>query len=184
MKKGLFVGSFNPVTLAHETIASDLLNNNLLDFIYFIPVNSSKIDLLSIEKRINMINLIINPKENILNIYNYSKNGLFNYNILTKINKEVSITHIIMGSDLFLKFNTFKNYKLILKKYHIIVINRNFNIKEYIDRNYQDYNDKIIYIEKEYNGSSMLAKNNLNNKNNIYLNEKVLDYIKRNNLYI
>lgn len=180
MKNCLFVGSFNPITLAHEHISSDLLNNNIIDYLYFLPVNSSKLDLISIDNRINMINLIKNNKEEVLNIYNYSKNGLFNYNILESINKEKNINYVLMGSDLFLKFNTFTNYKDILNKYNLIIINRNDNISNYINNNYKDYLNKIILINKKYKGSSYLAKKELNTN---YLNNKVLDYIINNNLY-
>ncbi|MBR3660729.1 MAG: nicotinate-nicotinamide nucleotide adenylyltransferase [Bacilli bacterium] len=181
IKKGLFVGSFNPITLAHESIASELLKEKILDYIYFLPVNSKKQDLISIDKRIDMINIITKENQSVLNIYNYSKEGLFNIEILQKI--KLGITHIIMGSDLFLKFNKFKNYQEILTNYYLIIINRGTDINEYIKKNYQDYQDKIIIIDKTYIGSSKLAKDNLKESYNKYLNDKVLDYIKRNNLY-
>ena len=181
MKKGLFVGSFNPITLAHERIANDLMET--LDYLYYLPVNSKKVDLVAIPDRINMINLIINKNQSVLNILKYSKDGLFNINILNKLN--LDITHIIMGSDLFFKFNTFKNYQEILDKYYLIVIKRELNrdINEYLDKYYLKYKDKIIFIDKEYDGSSTKALENLKKKENKYLNKKVLDYIIKNNLY-
>ena len=54
-----------------------------------------------------MINLILKNNMKSLNILDYHESGLFNFNILEKINKKEKITHLIMGSDLFLKFNTF-----------------------------------------------------------------------------
>lgn len=183
MKIGLYVGSFNPITLAHENIAKDLLDNNILDFLYFIPVNSDKTNLLQIEKRIDLISLIKNNKEEILNIYKYSENGLFNYSILNKIQSDKNITHLIMGSDLFLKFNTFENYKKILNEYKIIIVNRNNKIQKYARDNYNNYIDKIIIIDKKYPGSSILARKNLLLNKNNYLNDKVFDYIRENILY-
>ena len=181
MKVSLFVGSFNPITLAHESIVKDLIKDNIVDYVYFLPVNSSKLDLISIDNRIKMINLIKNKKIEVLNIYNYSKNGLFNYDVLKNI--DLNITHIIVGSDLLFKFNTFKNYKDILDKYYLIVINRDNNTLEYLNNNYKEYLDKIIFIDKKYEGSSKKAKEQLKNNNNIYLNNKVLDYIMKNKLY-
>ena len=183
MKKALFVGSFNPITLAHEKIVKDLIKENIINYVYFLPVNSNKIDLISIDNRINMINLIKTKKIDVLNIYNYSKDGLFNFDVLQNI--DLNITHIIMGSDLFFKFKTFKNYQDILNNYYIIVINRDKNTLEYINNNYKEYLDKIIFINKTYDGSSNKAKELLksNSNSNIYLNNKVLDYIKNNNLY-
>ena len=183
MKTCLFVGSFNPITIAHENISKDLLQDKIIDYLYFLPVNSNKKDLITIDNRINMINLIKNNQEEVLDIYNYSKDGLFNYNILNSINKNIKITHILMGSDLFLKFNTFKNYQDILNNYILIIINRNDNIADYINNNYKDYKDKIILINKEYKGSSYLAKQELLQNKNNYLNNKILNYIKEKNLY-
>ena len=179
MKKGLFVGSFNPVTLAHEKIADDLMQ--ILDYLYYLPVNSKKLDLVRIDDRINMISKVLKENQSVLNIYDYSKSGLFDIDILSKIN--LGITHIVMGSDLFLKFNTFKDYRDILNKYYLIIINRGEEINEYIEDNYQDYKNKIIVINKIYKGSSRLAKEELKINQNNYLNTKVLDYIKKNNLY-
>jgi len=182
MKKSLFVGSFNPITIAHEKISKELIENKIVDYLYFLPVNSNKTDLINIDNRIEMINLIKSEKEEVLNIYDYSKDGFFNYDVLEKIN--LNITHIILGSDLFLKFKTFNNYLDILNKYYLIVINREFDTNKYIEKEYKDYIDKIIVINKQYDGSSKKAKDLLKNKdNNIYLNNKVLDYINKNNLY-
>jgi len=175
MKNCLFVGSFNPITKSHLNISKDLLSNKIVDYIYFLPVNSSKDNLVSIKDRINMIDLVKTNNMETLNIYDYNENGLFNYFILLKLNK--NITHILMGSDLFSKFKTFINYKEILNKYYIIVVEREFEINI---NNYLEYKDKIIIINKKYFGSSTLARKL---KNNLYLDYKVLDYIKKNNLY-
>ena len=183
MKIGLFVGSFNPITKAHENIVADLLKEEIVDYLYFLPVNSNKLNLLSIDERINIINLIINKQEEILSVYEYSKDGLFNDNVLEKIKIEKNITHLIMGSDLFLKFNTFKNYKNILAKYKIIVIKRNDNVANYINNNYQKYLNNIEVINKRYKGSSNLAKKDLLLSKNRYLDDKVFNYIKQNKLY-
>ena len=183
MKIGLFVGSFNPITTAHEKIADDLLEDKIIDSLYFLPVNSKKIGLISISKRIHMIRLILKEHQNVLSIYNYSIDGFFNYIILNKIYKQHKITHLIMGSDLFLKFKTFSNYQDILKKYILIIINREDNIKKYIEENYQEYKNNIIIINKEYKGSSFLAKKELSLNQNNYLNSKVFDYINKNQLY-
>ena len=184
MKKALFVGSFNPITKLHIDITLDLLKDNIVDYIYFLPVNSKKNNLQSISNRINMINLILKNNMKSLNILDYHESGLFNFNILEKINKKEKITHLIMGSDLFLKFNTFYKYEEILKKYNLIIIKRDgFDIENYILKYYNNYIDKFIIIKKEYLGSSTMALKNLNNKDNKYLYDEVLNYIKENNLY-
>jgi len=179
---GLFVGSFNPITTTHLKIAQDLLEHKLLNHIYFLPVNSKKENLEEIKDRLNMLNLVLKEDMESLNIYNYNETGLFNYSILEKINLDKKITHIIMGSDLFLRFKTFSNYEDILKKYSLIVINRGDNLEKELAY-YSNYQDKIIIINKTYLGSSTIARKSLKENNSIYLDNKVLDYIKKNNLY-
>ena len=115
MKKCLYVGSFNPPTNAHIEIANYLLKQKIIDYLYFLPVNSSKTNLISLDKRINMLNLVKNKQEEVLNILTYQEKGFFNYDVLTKIN--LNITYLVMGSDLLLHFNTFPNYLDILNNY-------------------------------------------------------------------
>ena len=179
MKIGLYVGSFNPITTTHVQIIKDLLNINMLDYTYFLPVNSSKNNLISIQDRIKLLKIGISKldKTEVLNIYNYEITGLFNYQVLKRIN--LRVTHLIIGSDLFLKFKNFSNYEKILNEFFLIIIQRNnFLLKEYVINNYQKYLNKIIIIEKEYPGSSTFAR-----VNNQYLDKEVLAYIKENNLY-
>ena len=185
MKKCLFVGSFDPVTIAHQNIAYDLLKDKIVDYIYFLPVNSKdKNKVLDIKKRIDMLNLIKKEKIEVLNIYNYQENGWFNYYVLEKLKKEKKITYIIMGSDLFLKLKTFLNYEEILKKYKIILIKRNeIDILKEIKENFLKYQKSFLIASNIYDASSTKAKKDLKENKNNYLDEKVLDYIMKNNLY-
>ena len=159
MKKCLYVGSFNPPTNAHIEIANYLLKQKIIDYLYFLPVNSSKTNLIS------------------LNILDYQEKGFFNYDVLTKIN--LNITYLVMGSDLLLHFNTFPNYLDILNNYILIIIKRdNFDINSYLQKNYSNYLDKFIIIKKQFKGSSTDSRKSLNN-----IPKEVLVYIKNNNLY-
>lgn len=188
MKKiGLFVGSFNPITNSHLEIALDLLKEKTLNDIYFLSVNSSKNNLISLEDRQNLINLVKKEHKSLfsIDILHYTKSGFFNHDILEKINKDISITHLIMGSDLFFKLKTFKNYENILKNYFFIIINRNEDdVLEEIKKNYFSFKDKFIIVSKIYPYSSTMARDNLNQENiNFILNKEVLAYINENHLY-
>ena len=89
-----------------------------------------------------------------------------------------------MGSDLFLNLKNFLDYEYILKTFTLIIVKRlDFDIETYIEKEFKEYKDKLIIINKEYNGSSSLAKLALKEKENKYLNKEVLEYIKENNLY-
>ena len=172
MKKiGLFVGSFNPITKSHLEITLDLLNENTLNEIYFLPVNSLKNNLISLYDRQKLVDISRKEFKNLfsLDILNYNSLGNFNHDILQKIKKDIFITHIIMGSDLFFKLKTFENYQNILSNYHFIIINRNQDdvLKE-IEENYTAFQDKFIIISKKYPYSSTLARSSLD-KDNINL---------------
>ena len=178
--KSLYVGSFNPVTKAHINICKYLLEK-YINYIYLIPVNSNKTNLVSIDKRIEMLNLVKKSRMGVLNIYDYSKDGLFNYYVLEKIRKIKKIDSIIIGADLLLRLKTFVEYQEILKNYTIIVIPRNdIDVFKVIDSYYQEYKSSFIVIDKSFLGSSTLARSTLDTS---YLELKVLDYIKENNLY-
>ena len=183
MKIGLFVGSFNPITKAHTSIARHLINKKIVDKIIFLPVINNDKKLESLNDRINMISsLVINNDyyivSNIMN--NYSK---FNYKVINEIKKEYKDLYLIMGFDLIKKFKSFDNYLDLISNYHLIIINRDSTYKEmykYIHKEYSDYLDKIILVDYHSKISSSKWKNNQDNN---IIDTKVLKYIKDNNLY-
>ena len=186
MKNCLYVGSFNPPTTIHLKITKDLLDLKVIDYLYFLPVNSKvkAKELVSIESRINMLNLIKIKNQEVLNIYTFNNLGFFNYLILENIKKAYQINYLLMGSDLFLKLDTFLEYENILKNYYLIVIQRDKNnLEAIISLKYSFYKNKIIIIKKEYSGSSTKSREGLASGKSLYLDDKVLDYIKKNNLY-
>ena len=80
-----------------------------------------------------------------------------------------------------LRLKTFIEYQEILKNYKIIVIPRNdIDVLKVIDTYYHEYKNSFLVIEKSFLGSSTLARSTLAPS---YLDRKVLDYIKENNLY-
>ena len=160
--KCLFVGSFNPVTLAHINISKYLLNN-YIDYLYIIPVNSNKDNLVSIKDRIKMLELVKMQEE---------------------IKKKKQTLGVIIGADLLLKLKTFIQYEKILTNYKIIVIERmDIDIEKVIDTYYSKYKESFMLIDVNFKGSSTDARIGLKNKKNNYLAKEVLDYIKKNNLY-
>ena len=81
MKVGLFVGSFNPITKAHINIARHLINKKIVNKVILLPVVNNGKDLVSLDNRINLINLVIDNKHLIVSdiMNNYSK---FNYKVI------------------------------------------------------------------------------------------------------
>lgn len=88
----------------------------------------------------------------------------------------------IMGSDNFRKMPTWKNYEDLIKNYNIIVIERE---RKKI-RNENPKNIIEFIPEKLASADSTKIRKMIKNNENTqkYLNPKVYEYIKQNNLYI
>lgn len=187
MKLGIFVGSFNPPTKAHFEISNIVYKSNLVDKVIFIPCNSlnKKNELINIKERINMLNLYTKDYDyllvNDIEYRNGSKN--FNYSNLDLIQKEYKedTLYVIIGSDNFINFSKWDNYEYLLETYNFIIINRNnIDLDLIIKTKYNKYKNKFNIIEYNNTISSTLFREN---KENDIIDNKVLKYIKENNLY-
>lgn len=189
MKIGVYVGSFNPVHKGHMKIVKHLIKNNYLDKVIVIPTGAywDKQNLIDINDRISMLkfyeseNIIIDSKHN---------NIPYTYQVLEELSKiyKKEGLHLILGADNIISFSKWKNYEEILK-YHFIILNRDFiDIKHYLDKlnkfdKYQIINDLPII-----NISSTMIREHIKNKDysglEEYMDKEVIDYIKKNELYI
>lgn len=150
MKLGFFGGSFNPPTIAHYNLIKQALKEYNFDKVYFVPVNDyyKKEKLISIDQRIEMLNLLCKKESNIevLDIekkINSKLNAIDIFKILEKKYKDDKIFFFI-GEDNYIKMNTWKNYDQ-LKKYNYIIFRRNENeILSITDKN-------IIYMKNSEN---------------------------------
>lgn len=183
MKKGFFIGSFNPPTKFHIEISKYLIKNKYLDKVVYVPINKNKKDLISGYHRLNMLNLAINNTKNI-EIYNkFITDNNFNYYMLNILNNNI---YFIIGSDILNIINTFIDYEKILNKHYFIVINRKpYNDLEIIKNKYLKYQDKFILINKKFDISSTMIRNNIKSLTEIesLTDKKVIDYIRKNHLY-
>lgn len=185
MKIAVYVGSFNPVHKGHIKVVKKILKE-YVDKVIIVPTMSywNKNNLISISDRINMLKLyetkdiVIDKKNN-----NYE----FTYQILRNIQKEYKNDkiYLVIGDDLLRSFDKWKNISEILK-YNIIVIKRN-NIDESIYKKYEKYNFIVTNKISSKEISSTIVRNMIVNGNKDvlkYIDLKVYDYIKRNNLYV
>ena len=187
MKIGIYTGSFNPVHNGHIKIANYLIDN-YLDKLIVIPTGNywHKTNLVDLKHRINMFKifesdkLIVDTKRN---EYGY------NYKILQDVSKEYpdAELYLVLGADNIVNFDKWM-YKEELLKYNFIIINRdNIDIKYYLDK--LGKKDKYIITKDlpildisatkireaiEYKKDDILKEN---------IDERVLEYIKENNLY-
>lgn len=189
MKIGIFGGSFNPPHNMHKTIALELLKKNYVDKIVFVPTGNkyNKKELIDVEHRIKMLQLLTQNNNNIL-ISNYEVKNVLTYTYQTldyfkKIYPNDEI-YFITGSDNLKELTTWKNYKYILNNYSLLIIKRNDdNITDILKNlNYKSILEVNI---KSKNISSTMIRNDIkNNKSNKDIDANVLEYIKTKQLYI
>lgn len=185
MKIAVYVGSFNPVHKGHIIVVKKILKE-YVDKVIIVPTMSywNKNNLISIKDRINMLKLY-ETKDIVID--NKNNNYEFTYQVLRNIQNEYKNDkiYLVIGDDLLKDFDKWKNVSEILK-YNIIVIRRN-DIEESIYKKYENYNFIVKNKISSKEISSTIVRNMiLNNNKDVlkYIDLKVYDYIKRNNLYV
>ena len=181
---GLFIGSFNPITLAHIEICLKLKDK--FSKIVLVPVNSREKELISFDTRIEMLNIIKN-KYPFIEISDIMKNySYLNYRIIDILNEKYQDINIIMGSDLLEKFTNFDNYEYVLDKYRYTIVPRNnIDLDKLITDKYLKYQDKFNILDYHNDISSSMVRDSIKNNKKIdnLLDKDVLEYIKVKSLY-
>lgn len=132
MRIGLFFGSFNPIHNAHLIIANHILNEDLVDKIWFVvsphnPLKESK-SLLNENQRLYLLNVAIEGHADL-------KASDIEFTLPRPSYTAVTLAHlsekypkyeffIILGGDSFQNIEKWKNYKYILDNYNILIYNR------------------------------------------------------------
>jgi len=132
MKIGLFFGSFNPVHHAHLIIANYIINQNLVDKVWFVvsphnPLKETK-SLLNENHRLHLVNLAIEGELHLrasdvefhLPRPSYTS---FTLNHLTEKYTDNQFV-VIVGGDSFQNIEKWRNYNNIINNYNIVVYNR------------------------------------------------------------
>lgn len=197
---GILGGAFNPIHIGHIEIANAVLKNINIDEIWFLvsfnPPHKQLIDIDEFNHRLNMVKIATdNEKRYVVKDLEYKlyNNKIFSvnstYNVMFYLTKEYPNNnfYIIIGYDELLDIEKWMNYKELLSTYKFIIIKRmDYEVNDEIfdnltkkyDFKYQLINENII------NCSSNNIRNAIKcNNTSKYLDTKVLDYIKTNNLY-
>lgn len=169
MKKiGFFGGCFNPPTNVHINLATNLINEGVLDKVLFVPVGDyyQKQNLIPAKHRLNMLKLASEGLENIEveDLASTSKEKLFatdTFKLIYEKYREEAEIYFIMGSDNFEKMPNWKNYEEIISKYKFIVIERTEA-------------PSATYIRKKIQKGEEVSD---------YIKSEVLEYIEKNKLY-
>ncbi len=198
---GLYFGSFNPITKAHERIALYVINHTSIDKVDFVvsPHNPHKNqnDLIDVETRIEMLqsvceehqNLNVNPIELTLPIPSYTCDTL---KAIREFDKENEY-YIIMGYDVFITLHKWKNYEEIFK-FPIILLPRDTtdNYDDFLmyKKNIERKLKKVIFVSYLHEMdvlpiSSTEVRECVRNNKNIsdLVNPNVMKIIRDKNLY-
>ena len=198
MKTGVFGGTFNPVHKGHIMLAEYCMDSVGLDRIIMIPtaVPPDKIsdNLASENDRLNMCKLACRGKENffVSDIEIKRQGKSYTYETLTQLKEIYPDDHLytIMGADMFLTLNRWKNPEIIFEKSSIITIPRDEENKHELENFYNKVlkamgASSVILPNPVMSVSSTFIRENLDNFNLIsdMLDKGVYDYIIKNNLY-
>ena len=179
----VYGGSFNPPTIAHEGIISELKRTFKPENIIIIPAGNSynRKELLDFKDRYNMLKLISNDIISDIENKNLKYKGtLYTLDLLSKDYKDI---YFVMGADNLIDIKSWIRYEELLKKYNFIIITRDdINIVDFIDNNLREYKSHFKLISLKYMVSSTKIRNNID-ENKDMLNPKVYEYIKKNHLY-
>ncbi|WP_312761791.1 nicotinate (nicotinamide) nucleotide adenylyltransferase [Epilithonimonas sp.] len=142
MKKiGLFFGSFNPIHIGHLILGNYILENSDMEELWFVvsPQNpfKDKKSLLKDHNRLDMVQLAIKnyPKMRASNVEFSLPVPSYTIDTLTYLNEKYPdySFSLIMGEDNLKSLHKWKNYELLLEKYHIIVYPRIFDEEKKVD---------------------------------------------------
>lgn len=132
MHIGLYFGSFNPIHTGHLIIANHVLENAVLDKIWFVvsPHNPLKEShtLLNEYDRFHLAELAVknNPKFRVSNVEFHLPKPSFTIDTLTYLSEKFPLEQftVIMGSDSYQNLPRWKNYEHLLAQYRIAVYTR------------------------------------------------------------
>ncbi len=190
MKIAVYSGSFNPVHNGHTQLAQYLIDNDLVDEVWFVvspcnPLKEQK-ELIDEHLRLEMIILAIAGESRFkasdiefsMPIPSYSIDTLKQLNQLFPEHQFC----LIIGSDNALVFDKWKNYNEILDKYEVLVYTRlGYDFSKVADI----YPQMKILETPYYNISSTQIRYAIKQKKDVsnWLHPKVVSFIFENELY-
>lgn len=197
MKIGLFGGSFNPVHNGHIHLAKSVQVDLNLDKIILIPSkkspHKSNDEYVSNEHRFNMCKLAIEGIPNFeVSDFEFLRDTI-SYTIYTvRYFKEVypkDDLYLLVGSDMFLTFETWKDFKEIMQKVTLVVVSRENGDMDSLLKKSNELSKfgKSIVVETnplEVSSTEIRKNIRINQYYSCNLDEKVVQYIKSNGLYL
>lgn len=194
MKIGIFGGSFNPPTKMHYLIAQNLLQQNYLDKVIYVPTGKAykyKNNLIENKYRYKMLKIMTKKNKNILvSNYELKSHEIYTYQTLKHFQKKYPKDEIyfICGSDNLRYIDKWQNSQDIIANYKLLIIKRDgYNIKKIIQK-LAKYKDNIIVTDiQEKNISSTMARSYIKQQDLKKLaqlvDKNIIKYILKKDLY-
>lgn len=189
-------GTFNPIHFGHISIAQRAYEEFHLDYVLFIPSGKPyfKNKVLDKKKRYEMTKLAISdyPFFRVSDIEINREGNSYSYETLEELSKKLpdSELYFIVGADSVLNMDKWKNPDIIFNKSHVLLALRPGNNSEEVLEKVKEYKVKFsadisIINLKEADISSTKIRENVRKGLDIsaYVPPKIIDYIKKNNLY-
>ncbi len=194
-----FGGSFNPPINSHYLLAKKIIEKcKIVEKLIFIPVSTKyqKSKLANDNHRYNMLKLICENKDKleVSDIELKQDKQLYTIETLDLLKEQYGEKYeiwFVMGTDNLKEIDTWNSPERLLKEYKIIVLEReDDNLEKLVQnskllRKYKESLIKIEGIDKIYLSSTMI-RNKIKNGEDVeeFIDKKVLQYIKENNLYM
>jgi len=191
MNIGLYFGTFDPIHLGHINIANFLIDNALVEKVWFVvtPENPEKSSnsLTNFMHRYEMVKIQVKDNNNLLasDIELNLKKPNYTIDSLRYISKTYpdNSFSLIIGEDNFVNFKKWKGYKEIMNYYKIYVYPRKTRLKT--DMKLVMSNNVEMIKAPLIDLTSTNIRNNINQKDfsKEYISDSIYKYITTNNLY-
>ncbi len=195
---GIFWGTFNPIHNGHINLVNEVSAHLNLDRIIVMPTkvppHKQVSNLASEENRLEMCRLAFegNPKAEVSDYEIKQEGKSFTVLTLRHFRERFPETKLsfIMGSDMLLSFHTWYLYEEILSLASIVAVARNSKdidkISDYSKRIESRGGECTVISIEPYEISSTQIRNNISSGEDYacYLPEKVVKYIRSENLYV
>lgn len=197
-KIGIIGGTFNPIHNGHILLALYCKEQIGLDKIIFIPTYTPphKIsdDLASEADRLNMCRIAVKKYSDfyVSDIEIKRKGKSYTYETLLELKSvyKSDTLYFVVGADMFLTLDKWKNPDIIFKNAFIAAVPRNSSdfaqLSEYYERVLKPLGAKAVILDEPVlTVSSTFIRKNIDLHKNIepLIDEDVYEYIKQNDLY-
>lgn len=131
-KVGILGGTFNPPHIAHLIVAETVRDNLKLDKILFVPAatppHKLNVEIIPAGQRLQMVKLAVrnNPVFEVSDVELRRRGPSFTIDTLTDLKRKFPKEdyYFLLGIDLLIEFNTWKNPDRILEECTLVAMNR------------------------------------------------------------